>query len=191
MEAGAGPPVKRQCRITLKELAEAFDMASDDATSFLDLETGEVFFVTGDTARELERIYESLPSSLANASDDEQRAALITALENEGLPGWLYDQILETDAIDRARDTRYVALPEADSHADYGDMEAFVETVPDSRFQSRLDRAIRGRGAFRRFRDELLDEPAERERWFAFKHERLRERAREWLADEGIELIEG
>ena len=84
-----------------------------------------------------------------------------------------------------------MALPEADSHADYGDMEAFVETVPDSRFQSRLDRAIRGRGAFRRFRDELLDEPAERERWFAFKHERLRERAREWLADEGIELIDG
>ena len=33
----------------------------------------------------------------------------------------------------------------------------------------------------------LLDSPAERERWFAFRDERLRAAAREWLADHNVE----
>jgi hypothetical protein len=69
-------------------------------------------------------------------------------------------------------------------------MEAFIGTVRDSRLQSRLDRAIRGRGAFRRFKDELRDADTDDEqRWYAFKQQRLEERAREWLADERIELV--
>ena len=66
-------------------------------------------------------------------------------------------------------------------------MEAFIETVEDERLQDRLDRSIRGRGAFRRFKDALEEHPIERERWFAFKDARLRGRALEWLAEEGIE----
>lgn len=36
-------------------------------------------------------------------------------------------------------------------------------------------------------RDVPADHPTERERWFAFRNERVRERRLEWLADEGIE----
>jgi hypothetical protein len=62
--------------------------------------------------------------------------------------------------------------------------------VTDGRFANRLDRAIRGRGAFRRFRDELHGEPDELDRWYAFKLDRLRARARRWLESEGVEVIE-
>jgi hypothetical protein len=53
-----------------------------------------------------------------------------------------------------------------------------------------LSVAIRGKGAFRRFKDVLLDYPEARERWFAFKNEQMRQRALSWLASEDIELDE-
>ena len=69
-------------------------------------------------------------------------------------------------------------------------MQAFIETVASPRLQDRLWAAIRGRGAFRGFKDVLASYTAERERWFTFKDDRVRLRVLEWLADEGIELIE-
>ena len=182
-------PTVRRCRITLKDLAESFDMVSDQMTAFLDLVAGEVLFVNEETARDLERLYESLPASLANAPDEEQRAALRAAIEEAPVILTEEEQILEADVIDRGLGTRYVALPTADSRADYRDMEAFVETVSSRQARNYLESAIDGRGAFRRFRDALMRFPDERERWFKFKQARLEERAREWLADEGIELV--
>jgi hypothetical protein len=65
-------------------------------------------------------------------------------------------------------------------------MEAFIITVGNPRLQERLERAIRGRGAFRYFKDVLLDYPAERERWFQFKQDRLHQRMLDWLEEQGI-----
>ena len=47
--------------------------------------------------------------------------------------------------------------------------------------QGLLELAIRGRGAFRRFKDVLAAYPRERERWFAFHDARLRELVLRWL----------
>jgi predicted nucleotidyltransferase len=49
-----------------------------------------------------------------------------------------------------------------------------------------LDRAIAGRGAFRRFKDTLIEFPGLREGWFAFHDARMSRRALEWLADQGV-----
>jgi hypothetical protein len=49
--------------------------------------------------------------------------------------------------------------------------------------------AIRGRGAFRRFKDLLFDYPRERERWFTFQDEQIRQRVLDWLASRGIQAI--
>jgi predicted nucleotidyltransferase len=45
-----------------------------------------------------------------------------------------------------------------------------------------LERAIEGRGAFRRFKDTLFEYPELREAWFAFRDARARRHAVEWLA---------
>jgi len=65
-------------------------------------------------------------------------------------------------------------------------MEAFIATVHNRRLQERLERAISGRGAFRYFKDVLLDYSAERERWFQFKRERQHLRILDWLEAHGI-----
>ena len=67
----------------------------------------------------------------------------------------------------------------------YRDMVEFIGTVGDPARADRLDIAIQGRGAFRRFKDTLARWPAELDRWHAFSDERQRGRARAWLADAG------
>jgi hypothetical protein len=73
------------------------------------------------------------------------------------------------------------------SSVEYGWMVEFAESVTEPRLRDRLEVALDGRGALRRFKNVLLDHPVERERWFAFRDRRLREAMLEWLADHDIE----
>ena len=70
-------------------------------------------------------------------------------------------------------------------------MELFIETVRDPGRADRLEIAISGRGAFRRFKDVLARWPGELDRWYAFSAERQRGRARTWLADAGYYVRKG
>ena len=72
------------------------------------------------------------------------------------------------------------------SHEGYADMEDFIERVRDPRARDLLERAIAGRGAFRRFKDTLFDFPELREAWFRFRDVRAERRAIEWLDGEGL-----
>lgn len=72
------------------------------------------------------------------------------------------------------------------SSVGYGDMEDFIERVSNRRARDLLERAIEGRGAFRRFKDTLFEFPELRESWFAFHDARARRHALEWLAEKGL-----
>jgi Nucleotidyltransferase domain/Uncharacterised protein family (UPF0158) len=72
------------------------------------------------------------------------------------------------------------------SREGYGDMEEFIARVPDRRAADLLERAIAGRGAFRRFKDALFEYPELRERWFRFSDVRMERRAIEFLVNEGL-----
>lgn len=73
-----------------------------------------------------------------------------------------------------------------DSRESYGDLEDFTARVRDPRARELLERAIEGRGAFRRFKDTLLQFPDLRAAWFTFHDARMQRRAIEWLRDEGV-----
>jgi hypothetical protein len=85
---------------------------------------------------------------------------------------------------------RYEPIPQVESYEGYEDMEDFIITVEDEHLAELLEVAVNGKGAFRRFKDVLLNYPEERERWFKFKDEKMERRAREWLEDIGVTLIE-
>jgi predicted nucleotidyltransferase len=68
----------------------------------------------------------------------------------------------------------------------YWDMEDFVQRVREPRARELLARAIEGRGAFRRFKDTLLEFPVLREAWFVFHDARMERRALQWLASAGL-----
>ena len=73
-----------------------------------------------------------------------------------------------------------------DSGEGYRDMEEFIWRVADPRARGMLERAISGRGAFRRLKDSLLEFPELRESWFNFHDARVQRRAIEWLLEQEL-----
>jgi hypothetical protein len=178
----------RPIRVDLADLVEAFDEGSGEVSAYLDLESGAVIRITAEIQQELEAISADVPEE--SLEEEAYRAAFAAALERRGPPAWMRELLWEADAVDGGLGTRFVPVPGADARAGYADMEAFIETVAGPRLRERLWGAIRGRGAFRRFKDVLARHPAELERWFAFRDGRVRQRALAWLAEEGIEPVE-
>ncbi len=80
-----------------------------------------------------------------------------------------------------AADPNYLRIEPVSSREQYRWMERYIPMVDDKELQARLTRAIDGKGAFRRFKDVLMSFGPERERWFAFRSERLRIFMEAWL----------
>lgn len=80
---------------------------------------------------------------------------------------------------------RWLYIWPTGSRRAYNDMVDFTATRESRTLAARLERALEGRGAFRRFKDVLFDWPEDRDAWFVFFEDRRRGRAREWLADAG------
>lgn len=73
------------------------------------------------------------------------------------------------------------------SRPGWQDMADFADRQRDAGLQQRLLRAIEGRGAFRRFKDLIIDENLTQQ-WYAFSDDRRLGRARQFLAGEGIRI---
>jgi hypothetical protein len=100
---------------------------------------------------------------------------------------WPSDQGMAEETEEEAPDERgFVLVDPLPSRESYGDLEDFVERVADPRVRDLLERAIAGRGAFRRFKDTLFEFPELREAWFTFHDVRMERRAIEWLSGEGV-----
>ena len=81
-------------------------------------------------------------------------------------------------------DVDLICIDPLPSYVWYQDMADFADRISDDRAGRRLARAIRGRGAFRRFKDELHEEcPDLLQAWYAFRDARAQRRAVEWLVD--------
>jgi hypothetical protein len=97
-----------------------------------------------------------------------------------------YAEEMDEEDVEAADDEdRWLWVEPEGSHEGYGDMQAFIATVPGPDHADLLEIAIQGRGAFRRFKDVLDRWPGELDRWFAYAEERQRGRARAWLAAAG------
>ena len=80
----------------------------------------------------------------------------------------------------------FVRIEPAASREQYKWMERFVVGVTDEPLRERLVIAIDGKGAFRRFKDVLLNYPTERERWFTYRAELLHWHMQKWLEKEQL-----
>jgi hypothetical protein len=85
----------------------------------------------------------------------------------------------------------FIRVEPAASREQYKWMERFVAGVTDEALRERLVIAIDGKGAFRRFKDVLLNYPTERERWFSYRSDLLHWHMQKWLEKEQLEPKEG
>lgn len=80
-----------------------------------------------------------------------------------------------------AADSNYLRIDPVSSREQYRWMERYIPMVEDADLQHKLTQAIDGKGAFRRFKDALLNYPVERERWFSYRSELLHWHIQEWF----------
>lgn len=86
-------------------------------------------------------------------------------------------------------DPNYLRIDPVSSREQYRWMERFIPMVDENELRGKLAQAIDGKGAFRRFKDVLMTYAADRERWFAFRSERLRTFMEAWLTAHAITAV--
>lgn len=175
---------KRRLKVNMDDLTAVFELHFDEIQSYLDLQTGEVLQVNDETRRLLEMLYAELYTG-----EGERGMPLETLLaQHPEIEDWEKQALLEADRVEQGYGESIVAV-DPESYEDYDDMESFVYTVTDPRLANELEYAIRGRGAFRRFKDILARHPQVEAAWYAFKDARIRARVRDWLEAYGIEPV--
>lgn len=79
----------------------------------------------------------------------------------------------------------YILLPTQYEINEYRIIEAFVDNIDNDKTKAELHNAIRGRHAFRRFKDTIRCLNIESQ-WYNFKNNALRELAIEWCEENKI-----
>ena len=129
---------------------------------------------------------EEVAMALADQTDYEHRW-LIDPRTGEIL-FWTSDTGIDGEnPVDLEELDHLVRIDPLPSYAWYEDMADFAAGNSDRAAGERLGHAIQGKGAFRRFRNELHhQDPDLLSAWHAFRDVRARVRAVQWLADEGL-----
>lgn len=111
---------------------------------------------------------------------DRETGEVLSVCEHEDLEG--DDDTREAILADPER---YLEVPTETSRDAWTEMAEFVSTVSDLPVRERLERALRGRGAFRRFKD-AVHEAGVADAWYAYRNAEQRRSLLEWLKEHDI-----
>ena len=149
----------------LQDIIDAIEMQFDETRNFLNLKTGEVITVSVEALR---------------AAEEEEPF--------DDLPDWQQEEIeIAIDVVENFEN--YKHLPMTYDINEYGMMENFCYELKNEEQQDGLLDAIRGRGAFRRFKDKVIYYGIEQE-WYAFRDEQYKQVAINWCNDHEIQYRE-
>jgi hypothetical protein len=152
-------------KVNLKDIVDELEMQFEESRILLNRKTGEILRVTSE--------------DLVAAEDDEPF---------DHLPEWEQEnRMVAMDVVENFEN--YIELPTKYDINEYDIMEDFCLTVSVQRKQDSLLRAIRGKGAFRRFKDEIIDFEIE-DQWYSYRDERFKQIAIEWCKDNNISYID-
>lgn len=169
----------RRCAAGLRERDWPGDeLLADELERALRSKTGESELLP--TPIDLESLVEALgsdPTEGAGAFDPLTGDVLSAVVMSSG--GF------EDEDIDEDPEVQRIEIS-PDSQGAYLDMVLFADTVTDLRLRERLQWALDGRGAFRRFKDAIHNADEDTlSVWTIFSEERALGRARLWLAEHG------
>ncbi len=173
----------KKLKIDFDEIQKAMeDVVRDTFDYFLDIETGEVLAFSEEILSEVKsRLYDS------DYDDIEDDIEYIEFDEEPELPEWMEDEVELALDILLDEDERYIRIPERTSSSAYKSMVEFIETIEDPILREDLSATLDGRGAFRKFKDVLIDYPKERKRWHGYNAKSMKREIIEWLDSVGVE----
>lgn len=155
------PPV-----VKLADLTAVLDFLSEETDFWLDRQSSRVVMV------------------------DHEVMAAVEATEGDEAPVALADWQQEQVSVARgvlAGDARYLALPDKFDFHEYHHMERFIRTVDDADQADQLWRAIKGRGAFRFFRD-TADRLGLSDAWYRYRDEAMDRFMLDWAEENQVEV---
>ena len=151
--------------VSLKSVVNEMDVISDDVTAYINKKTGELCAVSEEEA-----------SIIETGNEDDE---FIPEWQKEILPK--VREVLESDD--------FVALPDQFEIHEYSIMERYRLSLSDEGLQDELFRAIRGSGAFRRFKDAIHRKEIQDD-WYRFRTEAFKSIATDFLESEGITWLD-
>jgi hypothetical protein len=146
--------------VKLKDVINAFEMAGDEQSQYLDKRTGEIVMITNE--------------EMSAAEEDEDAA---------DFPDWQQESILKAHEV--LETDHYLELPTLFDINEYKVMEDFCLSLEDRQIGSELHRRIKGSGAFGRFKD-AIHSLGVADAWHAFRAAEFERIAIEWLELEGV-----
>jgi hypothetical protein len=152
------PPAK------LSDLILALEMPSEEFCTYFDRKTGAVVSVEKTMLSRLESGEEEDPDDLAEWQEEEYEVA---------------QEIVSDDG------SRFLPPPDKFEFHEYRVMEEFIRSMDDDEAADQLWRSIKGRGAFRYFKD-TLHRLGIQQSWYDYLEEAQREFVIEWAKENNV-----
>jgi len=146
--------------VSLSEVIEAIESATDEANSYLDPDTAEIVYVTNEMRRRVEND------------------------EIDDAPPWMRDDLPKVrEALESGR---YLSLPTKFDVHEWAIMDEFSGEQENDRVREELVDATHGAGAFRMFKSTIRRLGIENA-WYRFRDESIKQIAIEWLEEHHLQ----
>ncbi|MGG2027010.1 UPF0158 family protein [Gottfriedia sp. S16(2024)] len=152
-------------KVKIKDIIEEMEMQFEGYRSFVKIRTGEVFSVSED--------------DLIDAEDEKTM---------DDLQDWQIENLeIANEIVENYED--YKELPSKYEIDEYKMVKDFCLTVKDVKVQKILLIAIEGKGAFRKFKDTVIEFNIEMD-WYSYRDRRYKDLAIAWCQNNDIEYID-
>lgn len=150
-------------QVKLSEFLLALELNSSDYKALVNLQSGEIFFIT-------------------------EEALDIARNETKDYPDWQKVEI--QNAQDYLKNPEnYRVLPSQGEVNEYRLMEDFAYNLEDKNQRQKLEEALRGKGAFQRFKGTIAFLGVEKD-WYSFREEQCKRFALDWCEQKGFEVVD-
>jgi len=154
-------------RIKLSAIIDGMELLTEEMTSYLNRETGEVVTIMDEEFRA--------------AEEDDDSLVDLYGLEKERI-------MIAMDILASESGAKYLSLPTKFDINEWAIMRQFCDSVEDEEISQSLLNAIHGRGAFRYFKDNI-HRFGIADQWYKYRDNAIKNIAIEWCEDNGIECI--
>ena len=150
---------------SLQAVVDEMDVFGDEMTAYINKKTGELFTVGDEEARVVE-------------GGDEN---------DDFMPDWQKEILPKVREVLESGD--FLPLPDKFEIHEYSIMERFCFSMENDDLQKELLNALRGGGAFSRFKDTIHRREIQDD-WYSYRNEALKRIAADFLEMEGIAFVD-
>ncbi|SFE07093.1 Uncharacterised protein family (UPF0158) [Paenibacillus catalpae] len=150
--------------VKLIDLVGEIEMQIDDTFTYINSATGEVFMLTREEI---------------GAAEDEDPL--------EKFPEWQRENIEKAIQVLEDENGIYIDFTLRNDFNEYELMEDFIGALEDEKIREKLFEEIQGRGAFRRFKDSIIEQGVDKQ-WYDYKERKIKELVIGWCKAHDIEI---